>query len=134
MLGSVYCSIISFLAWRGVGGAHHHSMIQDRLPALRNGEAFISVDHFEIGEADVLSLFDKDDSERKCVLDFTSEEERRFETRYKEGYDLLYDSRYLAWLRHHHPESVHTLDNDVPSIVDASPHVPLTLMNQSVIT
>ena len=43
-----------------------------------------------------------------------------------EGYELLYDSRYLAWLRHHHPESVHTLDNDVPSIVDASAHVPLS--------
>ena len=68
---------------------------------------------------------DKDDSERACVLDFTSEEESRFETRYKEGYDL-YDSHYLAWLRHHHPESVRTLDNDVPSIVDAFAHVPLS--------
>ena len=108
-------------------------MVQDRLPTFQNGDALVSVDQFEIGDVDVLSLFDKDDSERKSVLDFTSEEERRFEMRY-EGYELLYDSRYLAWLRHHHPESVHTLDNDVPSIVDASPHVPLTLMNQSVIT
>ena len=68
---------------------------------------------------------DKDDSERTRVLDFTSEEESRFETTYEEGYDL-YDSHYLAWLRHHHPEHVHTLNNDVPSIADAFAHVPLS--------
>ena len=67
---------------------------------------------------------DKRDSERECVLNFTPEEESRFEMRYEEGYDL-YDTRYLMWLRHHHPESVHTLDNKVPSIVDAfARHVP----------
>ena len=35
---------------------------------------------------------DKHDLERECVLDFTPEDESRFETRYEEGYDL-YDSR-----------------------------------------
>ena len=30
-------------------------MVQDRLPAFRNGDALISVAQFEIGEVDVLS-------------------------------------------------------------------------------
>ena len=51
MLGSVYCSVISFLAWHGLGGAHHCGMVQDQLPAFRNGDA-LSVDQLEISEAD----------------------------------------------------------------------------------
>ena len=66
---------------------------------------------------------EKDDSVGEHVLDFMPEEDNRFATSY-EGYDL-YDPRYLAWLRHH-PESVHTLDSEVPSIVDAFAHVPLS--------
>ena len=53
MLGSVYCSVIIFSAWHGVGGACHHGMVQDRLPAFRNGNALVSVDPFKISEADV---------------------------------------------------------------------------------
>ena len=53
MLGSVYCSVISFSAWRGMGGACHRGMVQDRLPAFQNGDALVSVDQFEISEADV---------------------------------------------------------------------------------
>ena len=53
MRGSVYCSVINFLAWRGEGGARHRGMVQDRLPAFRNGDALVSVDQLEISEADV---------------------------------------------------------------------------------
>ena len=53
MLGSVHCSVISFSMWRGMGGAHYRGMVQDRLPAFWNGNALVSVDQFEIGEADV---------------------------------------------------------------------------------
>ena len=35
MLGSVYCSVISFLAWRGVSGACQHGKVQDRLLAFQ---------------------------------------------------------------------------------------------------
>ena len=54
-LGSVYCSVISFSAWRGMGGARHCSMVQvqDQLPAFWNGDALVSVDELEISEADV---------------------------------------------------------------------------------
>ena len=56
-LGSVYCSVISFLAWHGVGGARHCSMVQvqDQLPAFWNGNALVSVDQLEISEVDVQS-------------------------------------------------------------------------------
>ena len=52
-LGSVYCSVISFSAWRGVDGDHHHGMVQNWLPAFRNGNALVSVDQFEISQVDV---------------------------------------------------------------------------------
>ena len=31
----------------------HHGMVQDRLPAFRNGDTLSSVGQFKIGEADV---------------------------------------------------------------------------------
>ena len=34
-------------------------MVQDQLPAFRNGNALVSVDQFKIGEPDVYSLFDE---------------------------------------------------------------------------
>ena len=36
-------------------------------------------------------------------ISFTDEEEKLFMVRYREGYDL-YDTRYTAWLKVHHPE------------------------------
>ena len=48
------CFVIIFLAWRGMGGAHHRGMVQDWLPAFWNGDALVSVvDQLEISEADV---------------------------------------------------------------------------------
>lgn len=67
-----------------------------------------------------LSGIEQDNSEGDDVIDFTHEEEYRFERRYEKGYDL-------AWLKHHHPESVptpHAHDGEVPSTLDASTHVP----------
>ena len=36
-----------------MGRARHRGMVQDRLPAFQNGDILVSVDQFEIGEADV---------------------------------------------------------------------------------
>lgn len=35
---------------------------------------------------------------------FTEEEQRLFENRFENGYDLQTDERYNAWLKVHHPE------------------------------
>ena len=35
---------------------------------------------------------------------FTSEEEKLFQQRYENGYDLSNDLRYISWLHIHHPE------------------------------
>jgi len=40
------------MAWRGMGGAHHHGMLQDWLPAFQNDNALVSVDELEISEVD----------------------------------------------------------------------------------
>lgn len=37
--------------------------------------------------------------------DFTEEEIIKFDRRYKNGYDLVGDSRYNLWLGTHHPDS-----------------------------
>jgi len=69
---------------------------------------------------------DEDNSEGEGAFYFTLEKEVRFERRYEESYDL-YDPRYSAWLKYHHPESVptsHAFDSEVPSTVDAFAHVP----------
>ena len=56
------------VAWRGVGGARHRGMVQDRLPAFWNGDALISVDQLEISEADVQSLLDEQCGVILCFL------------------------------------------------------------------
>ena len=38
------------MAWRGMGGACHHGMVQDWLPAFQNDNALVSVDELEISE------------------------------------------------------------------------------------
>ena len=43
MLGSVYCSVNSFLAWRGVSGACQHGKVQDRLLAFQMPSSLLLV-------------------------------------------------------------------------------------------
>ena len=53
---------------------------------------------------------------------FIVEEEMRFECRFEEGYDL-FDPKYEAWLRIHHPESANKATLKViqsPALVDPS--------------
>ena len=52
------------------------------------------------------------------------EEEVRFTRRYEEGYDL-YDEKYEAWLKHHHPEALHKYCKS------GSPVTPLTSQHRS---
>ena len=42
---------------------------------------------------------------RKCVLDFSEDELKKFQIRFENGYDL-FDERYDAWLRKFQPEAV----------------------------
>ena len=55
-------------------------------------------------------------------LTFSIEEELRFSTRYEEGYDL-YDEKYEAWLKLHHPEASNKISKDG---IPADPVTPLT--------
>ena len=43
---------------------------------------------------------------------FSVEEELRYARRFEEGYDL-FDSRYEAWLKVNHPETVHDNVRDI---------------------
>ena len=52
------------------------------------------------------------------------EEEVRFIRRYEEGYDL-YDEKYEAWLKHHHPEALQTYCKS------GNPVAPLTSQHRS---
>ena len=76
-----------------------------------------------------------EDHQEEGEFEFTPEEESKFETRYEEGYDL-YDPRYSAWLKHHHPESAptsHAFDSgEVTSVLDAFAHVPPCHANELV--
>ena len=47
--------VLSSVSWCGMHmlDEAHHGMVQDWLPAFRNGDALGSVDQFKIGEADV---------------------------------------------------------------------------------
>ena len=42
------------MAWHGVvwRGARHCGMVQDQLPAFRNGDTLVSLDQLEVSEAD----------------------------------------------------------------------------------
>ena len=40
----------------------------------------------------------------RCARSFTNEEEKLFQRRFENGYDLLNDPRYISWLHIHHPE------------------------------
>ena len=51
-----------------MGGARHRGMVQDRLPAFWNGDALVSVDQFEISEADVQSLLDEQCGVILCLV------------------------------------------------------------------
>jgi len=44
------------------------------------------------------------DEEEDGLIDFTAEEEKKFEWRFEEGYNL-YDPKYLSWLKINHPET-----------------------------
>ena len=56
-----------------------------------------------------------------------SEQELRFTTRYEEGYDL-YDEKYEAWLKLHHPEAVNVKPK---SCTPADPVTPRTSLPKS---
>ena len=45
------------------------------------------------------SLISKD-----AVVEFTDEEMKHFKRRFHEGYDVPGDTRYIQWLKIHHPE------------------------------
>ena len=55
-------------------------------------------------------------------VDFTPEQEQRFQRRFEEGFDVFTDSEYIQWLRINHPES---LDN--VSLGDAFSSVPVAM-------
>ena len=43
-------------------------------------------------------------AKKTADVKFSCEEERKFQTRYENGYDLP-DERYFRWLQKHHPSS-----------------------------
>ena len=59
------------------------------------------------------------------VTMFTLEEEEKFATRYKNGYDLHHDARYNEWLRLRHPEKARSAYHESSLSATFDAHSPI---------
>ena len=59
--------------------------------------------HITAATSSEQSLLEDESSDGQTIL-FSAEKEKRFAQQYGEGYDILDDTEYIAWVRINHPE------------------------------